>query len=106
MYGVTLWPRPGNDFGTYDYDQIRVAAWTFRDWNMWLDKAYSPGSRAIYIRNMIRWLVEYHRRVNPTGEPHPSRKALSLIGVIAGLMEKNPAAECRIPCDPKIEGHW
>jgi hypothetical protein len=106
MFGVTLWPRPGNDFGTYDYDQIRVAAWTFRDWNMWLDKSSSPASKAICIRNMIRWLVAFHDRVNPSAGQHPLRKAMALIGTIAGLMEKNPTGECRIPCDPKIEGQW
>jgi hypothetical protein len=107
MFGVTLWPRPGNDFGTYDYDQIRAAAWSFRDWERWLDKGSSPASKAICIRNMVRWLVALHDRVNPASvEPHAVRKALSLIGTISKLYEKNPTGECRIPCDPKIEGQW
>jgi hypothetical protein len=108
MFGVPLWPRPGNEYGTYDYDQLRAAIWTFRDWVNWLDKGYSPGSKAIMIRNMIRWLVEHHRRVTPTGhEPHPSQKALQLIGTIARLYEKAPDAECSMhPIAPHIEGQW
>jgi hypothetical protein len=72
--------------------------------HMWLDRSASPASKAIYIRNMIRWLVVYHDRVN-RGERHPLRKALALIGTICRTHGEESDRR-RIRCDPKIEGQW
>jgi hypothetical protein len=99
-----LWPH-NDQFGTYTYDQIRCAAWTFRDWNTWLDKSYSTGSKAIYFGNMVRWLLQYHdKRIG--GESPRLRKAIALVATIGRLQMENPKGQCVIPCDPKREGEW
>ena len=109
MFGVQLWPRPGNDYGTYDYDQVRAAAWYFRDFNDWMSQSrigQSPGSRAIYARLSVKWFGEYLVRAYPATEREKMQKVLSLVRTMAGLLEKAPDAECVYPVSPKVEGQW
>lgn len=35
MFGQTVWPRIDTSRGEYDYDQVRAAIWTFRDFESW-----------------------------------------------------------------------
>ena len=35
MFGQTVWPRLDIRQGDYDYDQVRAAIWTFRDYESW-----------------------------------------------------------------------
>src|SRR5262245_1296733 len=74
MYGVQLWPRMDERYGTYDNDQIRLAAWTFRDWVMYLEKRDSPGTKAINVRNMIRRLLEYYDRIGDKQSTRAKRR--------------------------------
>jgi hypothetical protein len=105
MFGVRLWPRVDQTYGEYNYDQIRAAAWTFRDLNSWFDPRMSPGSKAICIRNSLRWVTLFHRRHYPPGQGHLI-KVFALVGVMADLHTKSPDAECIIPHDPKVEAEW
>jgi hypothetical protein len=109
MFGVRLWPRLDNHFGTYDYDQIRAAAWYFRDFNEWMSQSrigQSPGSRAIYARLSVKWLGEYLLRAYTATDREKMQKVFSLVRTIAGLLEKAPEAECVFPVSPKVEGQW
>jgi hypothetical protein len=105
MYGVRLWPRVDSTYGEYNYDQIRAAAWTFRDLNSWFDPRMSPGSKAICMRNLLRWFSLFHRRHYQAGEGG-LMKVFALVGVMADLYAKSPDAECAMPHDPKVEAEW
>jgi hypothetical protein len=104
MYGVTLWPIKGNQFGEYDYDQLSTAIWSFNDLDTWIQPDQSPESRAICIRHSTRWLTEFVRRNLPDEESWRMRKVYGLISALATLMSTNPTGECRAPPSPKIEG--
>jgi hypothetical protein len=109
MFGVRLWPRMDNHFGSYDYDQVRAAAWYFRDFNEWMSQSrigQLPGSRAIYARLSVKWFGEYLVRAYSVNEREKMQKVFSLVRTIAGLLDKAPDAECIYPVSPKVEGQW
>jgi hypothetical protein len=104
IHGCDIWPRVDDQF-TYDFDQARVAAWFFRDQCAWLEMssiAATAAARAIYVRNSVKWLAEYLRRVR---EPNAAQ-VIRLVVRFAGLMERDPDARSVFPPSPKIEGAW
>lgn len=104
MFGQTVWPRIDNGQGEYDYDQVRAAIWTFRDYEAWNQIAKEEvGSFALRIRNSLRYLREYMYR---TDRNNPMNKIFALVIWFSHLMEKNPTAECKWPHYPHIEGQW
>jgi hypothetical protein len=106
LFGSLLWPPVAEEFRRleYDYDQVRTAAWYFRDINKWL-RNESPASRAIYIRLSTRWFQEYLDRCNSAGGS--IKRVLSLIRLMARLLENNPDGECVYPISPyNGEGQW
>jgi hypothetical protein len=104
MFGQTVWPRLDIRQGDYDYDQVRAAIWTFRDYESWNQMAKEDtGSHALRIRNSLRYLGEYLQR---TDRNNPTAKIFSLIIWFSRLMEKNPKGECKWPMYPHVEGQW
>jgi hypothetical protein len=104
MFGQTVWPRLDNSQGEYDYDQVRAAVWTFRDYEAWNVLAQeNTKSHAMRIRNSLRYFGEY---VDRTDRNNPVRKIISLMLWFSYLMEKHPGAECKWPMYPHIEGQW
>ena len=104
MFGQPVWPRIDISQGEYDYDQVRAAIWTFRDYESWNQMAKENiGSHALRIRNSLRYLGEYLQR---TDRDNPMAKILSLMIWFSYLMEKNPAAPCKWPHYPHNEGQW
>jgi hypothetical protein len=106
MFGKTLWPRLDDLQGEYDYDQLRAAVWTFKDWNTWNQQIVADNgvnSRAIRIRLSTKWCSEYLIR---HGRDNPVRKIILLIQLISRLMETAPEAECRWPPHPTSEAEW
>jgi hypothetical protein len=102
MYGVTLWPI-NNRFGTYNYDQLSTAIWSFNDLDTWIQPNQSPESRAICIRHSLRWNLAFLKRNYSDEEGLRMRKVYTLIGALATLMATNPDGECKSPPSPKIE---
>jgi hypothetical protein len=105
-FGQTLWPRLDDRQGTYDFDQVRAAVWTFRDLDNWLKMVTvdsGVGSRAIRIRLSTKWYGEYLLR---TQRDSPVRKIISLVQHITRLMEQAPEGECKWPDYPIAEAQW
>ena len=104
MFGQTVWPRVDINQGEYDYDQIRAAIWTFRDFEAWNVLAKeNTESLARRIRNSLRYLGEYLQR---TERDNRMAKIFTLMIWFSHLMEKNPKGECKWPHYPHVEGQW
>lgn len=104
MFGQPVWPRLDNSQGEYNYDQVRAAIWTFRDYEDWNVLAKEDKqSFAMRIRNSQRYLCEYIQR---TDRNNHMSKIYSLIAWFSFLMQKNPDGECKWPMYPHIEGQW
>lgn len=105
MFGERLWPRI--DDQSYDYDQVRAAIWYFCDQNRWLElTGQNVASRAICIRFSTKYFYEYIGRTDPPDNPHKIKRVFHLVQHLAGLMEKNPDGECKLPPTPNTEGKW
>jgi hypothetical protein len=106
VYGVTVWPRLDVLHGSYDYDQIRTACWTFKDllaWNLTTNDA-NPGSIGIKIRLSTKWYSEYLIRNN--NRENPVRSIFGLIFWLSKLYENAPEAACKWPQYPHVECEW
>jgi hypothetical protein len=108
VYGVRVWPLTDFRLGSYDYYQICTAVWYFRDLDNLLQTRNdnSPGSRAILIRFSTKWLELYLKRTHEPAERVRLQRVYQVINMLAGLLEKNPDAECMIPSVPMVEGQW
>jgi hypothetical protein len=91
MYGMQLWPRPGNAV-YYSYAQMRAACRYFQDQLHLCEQSRAfpgPKDRAWAIRQSTRTLQAYCDRV-----------VLNLTDQIATAMEFNPGGECNPPLMP------
>jgi hypothetical protein len=76
MYGKRLWPRLPTDTMTYSYDQIRVAIWTFDEYERQLRFVHKDAaSRAQLIRLSTNRMTEYFDR-EPKLNPKKSKARL------------------------------
>jgi len=108
MYGVQLWPIVESRFGSYDYDQLRTAIWTFQEINLLLEMTSdkSPKSRAIRTRFSTRYYSRYAERALDSENGQRMREVFSLVHVLANLLETNPDGECTPPVAPHGNLGW
>jgi hypothetical protein len=102
FYGTRLWPRLPTAT-QYDYDQIRAAVWTFKDfhsWNMTTNDT-APGSIALRTRFLVKWFSVYLIRIN--GRENPMARIFNLMKWLSSLYEQAPDAECKWPMHPHAE---
>lgn len=99
LYGRRFWPLIDPKI-PYSYDQIRTAAWIFRDYEAWFEKGESRESKAITIRQSTRWFSLFLKSY-----PHPEiAKVFSLLHSIATQYTQNRNADDFIcPPSPKTD---
>jgi hypothetical protein len=103
MFGDRLWPAGPQD--NHDYFQARAAVWYFNEQNRRNDRE-SIANRAIFIRYSIKWLWEFNQIRGRDPLRGEWNTVFSLIHRIVAAMEKNPAAKCNYPGEPKVELNW
>ncbi len=104
MYGERLWPRTHDRYGSYSFEQLTAAVWTFREFDTALCVGHREArSRAILIRHATKFLNEYCYRIG--GEAADGmRMVLRLVHLITTLMERAPDGDCRPMPAPAIDG--
>jgi hypothetical protein len=104
MFGERLWPRTHDRYGTYDFEQLTTAVWTFREFETALCVGHRdrPQSRGILIRHSTKFLNEFCSRMGEAA--NGMRMVFRLVHLLTALMGRNPDAECRPMPAPAIEG--
>ncbi len=104
MFGERLWPRTHDRYGSYDFEQLTTAVWTFREFETALCVGHrdQPQSRGILIRHSTKFLNEYCSRMGEAA--NGMRMVLRLVHLLTTLMERHPDAECRPMPAPAIDG--
>ena len=104
MFGERLWPRTHDRYGSYDFEQLTTAVWTFREFETALCVGHrdQPQTRGILIRHSTKFLSEYCSRMG--GAANGMRMVLRLVHLLTTLMERNPVAECRPMPAPAVDG--
>jgi hypothetical protein len=104
MFGERLWPRTHDRYGSYDFEQLTAAVWTFREFETALCVGHrdQPQSRGILIRHSTKFLNEYCNRMGEAA--NGMRMVLRLVHLLTTLMVRNPDAECRPMPAPAIDG--
>jgi hypothetical protein len=104
MFGERLWPRTHDRHGSYDFEQLTAAVWTFREFETALCVGHrdQPQSRGILIRHSTKFLNEYCSRMGEAA--NGLRMVLRLVHLLTTLMVRNPDAVCRPMPAPAIDG--